>query len=506
MVLALGLVVAFSGTAFAQTRSSTARPAASAFADSAEVSRLRKLIEEQAALLESQKKALDEQIALGDAQQDSLKAQARRIEEFEQRLLSMNRRIEELEEDSTRAVAPPGIDERLKRIEEATKAIPELPPDVVSAGDFPGSIRIPGTDAAVKFGGRIRTAYVFTLDPLGTTDRFLTNSIPVGDSAIIGEDNRTEFSARASRVNIEFRTPTGHRQVRAFFEGDFAGNLEGNGNGFRLRHAYAQWEGLIIGQTWSTFSDPEADVQDLDFEGISSENVTRQPQLRYSWRPRPNVRTAFALETPEVSVTNGTGVNVIPDFIGRLYWTYPKNGHLQTAVVLRQVRGEPFVNPGDTQSSPAWGVSVSGVVPLQPEKPTDRVIFQVNIGGGISRYINDLSSLGGEDGFFDPTTGELSVTQALGWYADYEHTWHFVPEVNALKLRSSFIWSYVNVENLDAQPSDAYNRTSRFSANLIASPNPRVDLGAQFIYGTRRNKNGEEGSARQIQVVAIFLF
>jgi hypothetical protein len=32
----------------------------------------------------------------------------------------------------------------------------ELPPDVVSAGDFPGSVRIPGTDAVLKFGGLIR--------------------------------------------------------------------------------------------------------------------------------------------------------------------------------------------------------------------------------------------------------------------------------------------------------------------------------------------------------------
>src|SRR6185369_3065420 len=97
-------------------------------------------------------------------------------------------------------------------------------------GDFPGSIRIPGSDAAVKFGGRVRTAGVLTLDPLGTDDRFLTNSIPVGD-VVSGEDRRTNVSARASRLNVEFRTPIGKQEVRAFFEGDFAGA----GNAFRLR-------------------------------------------------------------------------------------------------------------------------------------------------------------------------------------------------------------------------------------------------------------------------------
>jgi hypothetical protein len=66
---------------------------------------------------------------------------------------------------------------------------------VVSAGAFPGSIRIPGTDAAIKFGGRIRTAAVFTLGPLGSEDRFLTNSIPVEGSPGAGKGPRTTFSA-----------------------------------------------------------------------------------------------------------------------------------------------------------------------------------------------------------------------------------------------------------------------------------------------------------------------
>jgi len=37
--------------------------------------------------------------------------------------------------------------------------VPELPPNVVSAGDFPGSIRIPGTDAALKLGARIENSW-----------------------------------------------------------------------------------------------------------------------------------------------------------------------------------------------------------------------------------------------------------------------------------------------------------------------------------------------------------
>src|SRR5206468_10844820 len=133
----------------------------------------------------------------------------------------------------------------------ASKKRPELPPDVVSAGDFPGSIRVPGTDAAIKFGGRIRTAAVLTLNPLGTDDRFLTNSIPVGQPSVSGADKRTNMSARASRLNTEFRTPIGPQEVRALFVVDFA--VGETGNMLVLRHAYAALMGFILGQTWSTF-------------------------------------------------------------------------------------------------------------------------------------------------------------------------------------------------------------------------------------------------------------
>src|SRR4030095_6331310 len=162
--------------------------------------------------------------------------------------VDMKKRLEALESQASFPVWEDSLEKRIRKVAAATQKSPELPPDVVSAGDFPGSIRIPGSDAAIKFGARVRTAIVLTLDPLGTDDRFLTNSIPVGVQSTTGEARRTNISARASRLNTEFRTPGGKEEVRAFFEGDFGGV----DNSFRLRHAYAQHRGFIVGQAWST--------------------------------------------------------------------------------------------------------------------------------------------------------------------------------------------------------------------------------------------------------------
>ena len=476
---------------------------------------LLKLLEEQRALIDNQKRMiaeqqakLEDQQAKLDAQDDAIKEQGRQLALLQEQLAGMNRRVEEIQQELPAAEQQQALEARLKRIEENAEKGPELPPDLVSAGDFPGSIRIPGTDAAVKFGGRIRTAAVFTLDDLGSQDRFLTNSIPVEpDDQAAGTGTRTTFSANTSRFNFEMRTPTGAGQVRTFIEGDFFGTNEtGVHTNFRLRHAYAQFHGLIVGQTWSTFSDPAADHEDIDFEGINGENVIRQAQIRYSWQVRENLSVAAALETPEVSLTGGQGVNLIPDLVGRTIWSFRETGHLQAAVVLRQIRGEPDTGTTGTRSDFAWGASLSGVVPFHYFKLVDRFIFQLNIGKGNARYVNDLNALGGQDAVFSATTGELKSLPAVGWYLAYEHQWKRWATTRTMKLRSSFIWSFVAVDNLEFQTADAYRRTSRYSFNLVFSPIARIDFGVEYIYGSRRNLNGLRGSADQLQFVGIFRF
>ena len=330
---------------------------------------------------------------------------------------------------------------------------------------------------------------MFTLGPLGSEDRFLTHSIPVEGTPEAGKGPRTSFNANASRLNFEVRTPTGQGQMRAFIEGDFAG-VSG---AFRLRHAYAQYRGFIVGQTWSTFSDPEANPGDLDFEGINAENVIRQPLFRYWWRPREDLRAAVAAETPKVSLTGGEGVNLFPDLIARALWEYAAHAHLQVAFVSRQIRGESDLDLGNVKSTSAWGFGMSGVVPFSPGGLEDRVVFQFNTGVGNARYLNDLNSLGGQDAVFDSTTGGLVALPATGFYVDYQHKWLDRRSWRKHHLRSSVIWSIVNVENTDFQAPESYHQTNRFCINLIFSPITRIDVGLEYIYGTRENRmNGPE--------------
>jgi hypothetical protein len=155
-----------------------------------------------------------------------------------------------------------------------------------------------------------------------------------------------------------------------------------------------------------------------------------------------------------------------------------------------------------------WGAggSLTGVELLRVKKLTDRFMYQLNGGIGIARYVNDLNDANGMDAVFDTTTGELHALPALGWYVAYEHRWKEWQFMNTMNLRSTVLWSRVIVYTFAHQPPDSYAKTNRIAANLVFSPTTRVDLGVEYIYGSRTNKDTQRASANQIQVVALFRF
>ena len=259
----------------------------------------------------------------------------RRIEALERTIEQQSRELEELRRLVAQSPTPPSESAPQIPAPETTTAsqirtaerIAELPPDQLAATEFPGSFPIPGGDAALKIGGLVRVNWVSSGEGLLVDDRFITSSIQIEDPDQEREGSRVTVMARPSRFNFDLRTPTGVGYMRAFIEADFAGS----GNTLRLRHAYGQWRRAIFGQTWSTFADPEAEPDGIDFEGLNSIVLFRQAQVRWSVAPSERVRVAFALEDPRPDLTGANGVNQAPDVIARLRWEPKVGGHMQAA-------------------------------------------------------------------------------------------------------------------------------------------------------------------------------
>jgi hypothetical protein len=63
---------------------------------------------------------------------------------------------------------------------------------------------------------------------------------------------------RPSRFFAEFREPVGNgsdNTVKGYFEFDFLGGYDRKS--FRLRQFYGQYKNFLVGQTWSSFGDPD---------------------------------------------------------------------------------------------------------------------------------------------------------------------------------------------------------------------------------------------------------
>ena len=474
-------------------------------------------LSELARLVGEQARALEEQRHEMEQQKQEIERLRKQLEETQQLSLAAHNRLEEMAKAAPAPTVSAAVEERLAKIEESVQQMPDVPKDVVAAGEFPGSIRIPGTDVGLKIAGLVRTTGVATFGALGIEDRFVTSLIPVAGSEEAGKEPRFVLTAIPSRFNLDLRTPTGVGAMRAFIEGDFAGD----GRVFRLRHAYGQWKSLVIGQTWSTFADPEAEPDGIDFEGLNAIALFRQPLVRYTRGFGERFGVAAALENPAPDITNAKGVSQVPDLVVRARWrpeegrqtgpfglitgpfarmnVFRKDAHVNLALLFRQIRGEPLDQPNTTLSTAGFGVGLSGrlTAPWQADK--GQVMFSAYAGSGIGRYITDLGTLGGQDAYYDPGTNTIDALPVFAWYLGYERRWD-------AKLRSTFTYGTVIVDNIAAQPGDAFHMTNRWSLNLTWSPIPRVDLVSEFLFGNRSNKDGQKGSSSQLQLGTNFRF
>ncbi len=463
-------------------------------------------------------------IALLRQQQQELAAQRQLLESQSQKIATLTRELDGLrkqpaaanrpelastpaapatapapapEPEPVLAVAPQAPKSTEQIATEAGKSVAKAQSDDPSRDmlkDFTGAWRLPGTGAALAIGGFVKTDVVYNFDPLQIADRFIVGSIPVGVGEPTGDEAQSSITANQSRLNFDLREPTDFGIMRAFIEGDFTGN----GDTFRLRHAFGQWRRMLAGKTWSTFVDPEASPEEIDFEGLNARINVRQSQIRLMPKFGEKYELQFAVEDPNPEVQNGTGVNRAPDVVLAGRFEPNKRLHMKLALLARQIRAQS--DTGGITDQFGWGTSLSGRFNTPRFDDRDKMLFQLNYGNGIGRYVNDLSSIGNYDGIFDPATGDLQLFHVITGYASWQHWW------GVEHLRSNFTFGVVDVDNPGFLVGDAYQSTLRASSNLLWSPIPRIDIGGEYLWGSRQNEDGESGDATQLQFAVKYRF
>ncbi len=421
--------------------------------------------------------------------------------------------------------APPGFIERewhdapgaaeFTPIPVPLQVSPEEREKFVTAGMFPGSYMIPGSDTSVRFRGFVRFTGLYDANPIGSRDDFVTNTIPVPQRS--GEN--VNATARPSRIGMDTWTPTtifSDWNIHTFIEADFFNGpgqaVGGGGNPFRLRFAFVDFGYFRLGQQNTVFMDSSAFPSTVDFAGPRGLVNQRRPGARATIPLTDNLFWAIGVEQPFSDITtNGLGVPVqnIPDFASHLRYESDV-GHVQLSTLVRSIGYEP--TGADPTRQAGWGVSASsnfhpwailmGTNPLRSDNPTglerSRVLLQYTCGSGIGRYIQDTAGLG-LDGQVDPATGGFGTLWAQGWSVSYEH-WF------TEKWLANITYSQDNVGNVPGQPSSTYVAAKYLAVSLWFIPVRNWSLGAEYLWGERENLDGEWGKANRFNALCQYNF
>ena len=364
------------------------------------------------------------------------------------------------------------------------------------------STGLPGT--RFSFGGFIKLESLATRTdggemPDGSAGRllYLPGAIPVG-----APDEGVDLDASAQFSRFWFASDSSlddGTALRAYLEFDLFGSALGNQvntntYGVTVRHAYASWGAWMAGQNWSNFQDPASLVDSIDLIGATDASVfSRQAQVRYTrgaW--------ALALENPETTVGafRGGGARIasddnrLPDLTAR--WTHKGDwGHVSVAGLLRELRHE--TTTGIDDATAGYGLSITGRRALGA---SDDLRFGLTAGRGIGRYIG-LGIV--PDAVLD-AGGQLDAIGVVAGFAGLRHVFH-------PRLRGNLYGSLARFDHdVASSGAGATEQVGSIAANLIYTPVPKLDVGAEFRLGRRWLENGTEGDLARLHLHVKYAF
>ena len=405
------------------------------------------------------------------------------------------------------------LEKLVQQMSTQSAAKPATPPPTAADQPAQNTTITPTASPTTKFryGGFIKFDAIYTDTPDGeiadgTAGRlfYFPSTIPVG-AAGASESGDLDFSAQLSRFWFGADTTlSSGSKLTSYLEFDlygggsnaFLGNETAtNTYGLTVRHAWVSWDKWLAGQTWSNFQDVAALPDTVDFIGPTEATIfVRQAQLRYTtgaW--------TLSLENPETTVTPFGGAtariasddNSIPDLIAR--WTTRGTwGHLSVAGMVRQLK---YQNPATRidDSTIGGALSVSGKWNFGAN---DDIRFMLNAGSGIGRYLGLAIS---SDTVLN-STGGLDAIDGLGAYVGYRHVFN-------RSVRGNVFYSLARFDN-DIRLTGGSVTESVESAhiNLIYSPLPKLDLGAELIFAERDIESGLDGELRRLHMHVRYNF
>jgi hypothetical protein len=407
-------------------------------------------------------------------------------------------------------------------------------PFALVAADAPGVFKIPGTDSTMKIYGFAELngtydmgAHNTDIDDYDWASCLMTlpfdNAVP-GVQAYSQKKNSMYMTGRTSRLGITTSSPSDFGPVTMVLEADFnspspnnfSSPATTNGNTFRLRKAYGQVGGLLVGQTWSNFFDGDSLPDTVDFNAVPSACLERIPMVQYTFAAGSKSTLSLSAEFPfnrqwtglsggvasermtGANDTQGGNGNISSQSIPDLHFNYTYSdswGHVSARGVALSYQGggNQLVNGTTTpdRSATGWGAALSGHIAVAK----DSFVWSVQGGDGIGRMMFGSLFQGGTN---DGT--KIELWRAVGWHVGYTHVWD-------AKWRSNLVYSQVNLSDpggpngmslnqwlqgpgggtgADLQPNKTLQNAM---VNTFYQISKTASCGVEYAWGTRKTFN-----------------
>ncbi|MDQ2779655.1 MAG: porin [Pseudomonadota bacterium] len=407
-------------------------------------------------------------------------AQAQTIDEMRVELKQLRAEIDLLKGRKAVEVTPPAA---------AGVPDPRVAPRIEAAASAPesaiaGGMLVPGTSTSLLLYGYGETHAIHDFKQSNTPDVFtdLANQ-PLNSAG--GQTGKTQFTAETSRLGFRSSTPGPKGPLTTKIEIDFYAYGADNRNLLRLRHAYGEYDGWLIGQTWSTFMDVDDLPETVDFNGPIGAPFSRRAQVRYAFGDaKAGVRVTLAAEDPADLAGGPSSGEKVPQLVARLDKTFEYGAF--------NLRTMTHTKRSPTETRRGYGFGVGGSLKLGSKDTLMAQYAQVN---------GDVDALYGSNGYaiadtHSDNSGDITFDRNQGLVLGHAH-------VFSDRLRSNVALGF----NRGKTDLGNGNRTLRqLFANLIYTPIQNVDLGAEWIWGERKTFADQAGGLSRIDLMARYSF
>jgi hypothetical protein len=371
-------------------------------------------------------------------------------------------------------------DDQIKALQERIEALELKQKDAVVGGDIGGSMRLPGSETSLRIYGFAEMHAIHDFGMSGADDLF-TDLTFQPTTASGSTKGKTRFTAETSRIGFETATPTQFGTFATKVEADFYSYGSGNRNRLRLRHAYGEYAGFLVGQTWSTFMDLDDLPETVDFNGPIGAPFSRRTMIRYTYNDPQFAKFTVALEDPTDQAVGASSSEKMPQIVVRF-----DKGFDWGAI---NVRGLSHEKRSATQTKRGSGIGVGGSYKLN-----DKNLLMAQY----ARVDGDVDQLYGSNGYeIDGTTGAITFDKNQGLVLGWAHTYND-------QLRANLAFG----ANRGKSATDyADNKTlQQLHVGAIYSPIKNVELGAEYIHGVNKKFDGSSGKMDRMDLMARYSF